>query len=159
MPRDFKRKFGRNVINGEFALHSKMNSYSQWNLERLITVNDKRIENETVNSNGDRQWNIVHLNKPNLIPIAGDAWRYLTRYEWLNRFNRIFYNSYSTFSGMSNISDDVRTVMFEYFSLRDDNFICHMVYDIAVYDKMLPVQDSFETEDDEVKANAKMSKA
>lgn len=45
------------------------------------------------------------------------------------------------------------------FSLRDDNFVLHMRFDFNVYDKMLPVQKSFETEDAENKANSKMSKA
>lgn len=158
-PRYFEKKFGRNVINGDFSLHSTKNSYSQWNLEKLMSVNDHKLHNVQVDPNGNTTAIVRRLNTPASLPIAGDVWRYSTRYEWLARFNRIFYNSFSTFSDMENIADSVRTAMYEYFSLRDDNFILHLRYDFAVYDKMLPVQKSFETEDEELKSNSRMSKA
>lgn len=161
-PTYFEKKFGRNVINGDFSLPSMKNSYAQWNLEKLLSTNDHKVHDNGISGSASsmvRIFDILRLNKPSDIPIAGDVWRYATRYEWLARFNRIFYNSFSTFSDMTNISASVRTAMYEYFSLRDDNFILHLRYDFAVYDKMLPVQKSFETEDEELKANSKMKKA
>lgn len=158
-PRYFEKKFGRNVINGDFSLNSKRNAYSQWNLEKILSANDHTVHNIQRDSSGNETAIVVRNSKPGDLPIAGDVWRYTARYEWLSRFNRIFYNSFSTFSQMTGISDSVRTAMYELFSLRDDNFILHIRYDIAVYDKMLPVSRSFETEDEELKANSKMSKA
>lgn len=158
-PRYFEKKFGRNVINGDFSLNSKRNAYSQWNLEKLLSSNDHKVQNVQRDSSGNETAIVTRMNKPADLPVAGDVWRYAARYEWLSRFNRIFYNSYSTFSDMTGIADSVRTAMYELFSLRDDNFVLHIRYDIAVYDKMLPVQQSFETEDEELKANSKMSKA
>lgn len=158
-PRYFEKKFGRNVINGDFSLNTQRNKYASWNLEKLLSANDHRVSLRNRDASGNEYGNVLRMSKPADLPIAGDVWRYTSRYEWLSRFNRIFYNSFTTFSQMTNIADANRTAMFELFSLRDDNFILHIRYDIAVYDKMLPVQQSFETEDEELKANSKMSKA
>lgn len=155
----FEKKFGRNVINGDFSLNSQRNKYASWNLEKLLTTNDHKVQNIQRDASGNETAIVTRMSTPADLPVAGDVWRYTARYEWLSRFNRIFYNSFSTFSGMTGIANSVRTAMYELFSLRDDNFILHIRFDIAVYDKMLPVQQSFETEDDEIKANSKMSKA
>lgn len=158
-PRYFKFKFGRNVLNGDFSLRSTRAGYAPFHLEKMLLVGEKKVEEGTV-STSDQQTAFVVTPEffPKDLPIAGDVWRYLTRYEWLARFNRIFYNSGTTFGQLSSLSD-IRTAQFEYFSLRDDNFIVHEIFDLQVYDKMLPVQDSFETTDDAHHANGAMSKA
>lgn len=155
----FEKKFGRNVINGDFSLNSQRNKYASWNLEKLLSANDHRVALRQRDPSGNETATVTRMSKPADLPVAGDVWRYTSRYEWLSRFNRIFYNSFTTFSRIIDIADSVRTAMYEFFSLRDDNFILHIRFDIAVYDKMLPVQQSFETEDEELKANSKMSKA
>lgn len=158
-PRYFKFKFGRNVINGDFSLRSTRAGYAPFHLEKMLLVGECKVEVGTVTTSDEQTAFVVTPEfDPCDMPIAGDVWRYLTRYEWLARFNRIFYNSGSSFSNLSALSD-IRTAQFEYFSLRDDNFIVHEIYDLQVYDKMLPVQDSFETTDDAHHANGAMSKA
>lgn len=161
-PRYFKFKFGRNVINGDFSLRSTRAGYAPFHLEKLLLVGEHKVEEGTVTSSDEQTAFVVTPEFfPKDLPIAGDVWRYLTRYEWLSRFNRIFYNSGTTFALGTRV-DGVQTFdvsKFEYFSLRDDNFIVHEIYDLQVYDKMLPVQDSFETTDDAHHANGAMSKA
>lgn len=157
-PRYFNKKFGRNLISGDISLGSTKNSYCQWHLERLLSVNDHKVafKNE---ANNVRTFNITRLNTPADLPVAGDVWRFITRYDWLAQFNRIFYNSFSTFSDMKDMGNGDRVAMFEYFSLRDDNFIVHMIYDFPVYDSMIPVQLSFETYDDENAPDGSIGKA
>lgn len=161
-PRDFFRKFGRNVINGDFSLRSTRTSYLPFCLEKVLDVGEHKIGDKVV----DLQNNLTRievdpfgLNADNL-PIAGDVWRYPTRYEWISRFNRIFYNDSSSVDQYSTFGVAFgSTGEYEYFSLRDDNFVCHIIFEIQVWDQMLPVQDSYETSDDENHADKMMSKA
>lgn len=155
VPRDFKRKFGRSVLNGDFSLRSTRKSYDAFHLERILDVGERVFKVSSESSTAIRFTNGAMFN-PNDLPIAGDVWRYITRYPWLSRFQRIFYNDSSLpHEGLSRLSVD----QFEYFSLLDDDFVVHMIFDLDVYDNMLPVQDSFETTDDENHADGTMSKA
>lgn len=155
-PRDFKRKFGRSVLNGEFSLRSTRKSYDSFHLERILDIGEREITDE---QDGDSQTRYISdpLFNPQDMPIAGDVWRYLTRYPWLSRFQRIFYNDSS--SPRLRLDVDFTVEKFEYFSLLNDDFIVHMIFDFPVYDNMLPTQDSFETTDDEHHTNGTMSKA
>lgn len=155
-PRDFKRKFGRSVLNGEFSLRSTRKSYDSFHLERLLDIGERDYKVSQHSSTATRFDSIPRFN-PVDMPIAGDVWRYLTRYPWLSRFQRIFYNDVSGPRVQLDVNFSVE--MFEYFSLLNDDFVVHMIFDFPVYDDMLPVQDSFETTDDEHHANGQMSKA
>lgn len=155
-PRDFKRKFGSNKLNGDFSLRSVRKSYDPFHLERIIEVGERDISVIGESSSATRYQTTDKFN-PQDLPIAGDVWRYITRYPWLSRFQRIFYND--TSSPALYIGVDFSVEQFEYFSLLDDDFVVHMIFDMPVYDQMLPVQDSFETTDDDHYANGSMSKA
>lgn len=155
-PRDFKRKFGHSKLNGDFSLRSTRKSYDPFHLERIIEVGERDISFVNTTATATRWYSGVKFN-PQDLPIAGDVWRYLTRYPWLSRFQRIFYND--SISPLLHLDVQWSVDQFEYFSLLDDDFVVHMIFDMPVYDQMLPVQDSFETTDDEHHANGSMSKA
>lgn len=155
-PRDFKRKFGRSVLNGEFSLRSTRRSYDPFHLERILDIGERDFAVSSESSTATRFTSRPRFN-PSDMPLAGDVWRYLTRYPWLSRFQRIFYNDVS--GPRLRLDVDFSVEKFEYFSLLNDDFVVHMLFDFPVYDDMLPVQDSFETTDDEHHANGQMSKA
>lgn len=155
-PRDFKRKFGRSVLNGEFSLRSTRKSYDPFHLERILDIGERDIVGQQDSDSATRFFSDPVFN-PVDMPIAGDVWRYLTRYPWLSRFQRIFYNDSS--SSRLRLDIDFSVEKFEYFSLLNDDFVVHFIFDFPVWDDMLPTQDSFETTDDEHHANGSMSKA
>lgn len=156
-PRDFKRKFGRSVLNGDFSLRSVRKSYDSFHLERVLQVGEREVTKSEESDDATRFFSSPLFN-PSDLPIAGDVWRYLTRYPWLSRFQRIFYND-SPLSPRLVLDVGFTVQQFEYFSLIDDDFVVHMIFDFPVQDNMLPTQDSFETTDDAHHANGEMSKA
>lgn len=155
-PRYFAWKFGRNVINGDFSRRGSRSAYAPFMLEKLIDVGDRKVT-DIVQGTGSTRTYLQELFKPSSLPIAGDVWRYPTRYPWIGQFNRIFY-----FEGDSrpySIEMSSLVTAFEFFSNQEDNFILHTVFNVSEFAPMLPVEDSFETYDDDNAVNSSMGKA
>lgn len=77
----------------------------------------------------------------NVIPPAGDGWRFFGKYPYLQCFNRIFYNSqeygdmpysYTAYQDMT--SDHI-----------PDNFIIHNIIDIVETNHLKPLSNSYDT--------------
>ena len=156
-PRYFSWKFGRNVINGDFSRRGSKAAYSPFMLEKLIDVGEHETVDINTSSPGTARYTLRLLFKPSNLPIAGDVWRYPTRYPWIGQFNRIFYNVGDQMPRTLDVSGFVSD--FEYFSNQGDNFILHTIFNIREFAPMLPVEDSFETYDDDNAVNGSMGKA
>lgn len=155
-PRYFSWKFGRNVINGDFSRRGSRSAYAPFMLEKLIDVGEHRVVSSTYSASTTR-YIMDLLFKPSNLPIAGDVWRYPTRYPWIGQFNRIFYNVGDSTPRDLDLSTFV--TQFEYFSNQEDNFILHTIFNVKEFSPMLPVEDSFETYDDDNAVNGSMGKA
>lgn len=156
VPRYFSWKFGRNVINGDFSRRGSRSAYAPFMLERLIDVGDREVTDVDQQSGATRYY-LRELFKPSSLPIAGDVWRYPTRYPWIGQFNRIFYYEGDKQPATLELSNFVTS--FEFFSNQEDNFILHTIFNVREFAPMLPVEDSFETYDDDNAVNGSMGKA
>lgn len=155
-PRYFSWKFGRNVINGDFSRRGSRSAYAPFMLERLIDVGDREVTDVDQQS-GVTRYYLRELFKPSSLPIAGDVWRYPTRYPWIGQFNRIFY--YEGDKQPLTLEVSTFVTAFEFFSNQEDNFILHTIFNVREFAPMLPVEDSFETYDDDNAVNGSMGKA
>lgn len=157
-PRYFAWKFGRNLVNGDFSRRSVRDAFAPYYLDRMILVGDRRVHQENISLTTVRTFSIVKSFKPINLPIAGNAWRYPTRYPFTGNYNRIFNMVGSQLGSLASM-DPSRQSEFEVFNQTDDNILVHMIFNIQYFAPMLPVADSFETADDEVRANSSVGKA
>lgn len=77
-------------------------------------------------------------------------WRYLGRWLWLGRFDRIFLNNRINYQGfMSELTDEedapFRTT--RNIGRTDDNLIVHNIIDIVMNSPMIPLAGSWMTDD------------
>lgn len=156
-PRYFRWKFGRNCANGDFTRRGVRDSFAPYYLDRIIDVGE-RLVRDVSPSTSIRAFTLVKEFKPLMLPIAGNVWRYPTRYPFIGRFNRIFNRIFASREHGANMSVD-RIAEFEYFSGSDDNFILHAIFDVQYFAPMLPVEDSFETFDDDNAPNSSVEKS
>ncbi len=158
VPRYTGLKIANNVMNGDFNLRSVRDVYLPYSLDKVIDVNKLDV---SVQSNGTGQEQTVYRvkasNAPVTIPVAGDTWRYVARYPWLGNFNRIFANLGKEFS-LRSYSTDAAVANYELTNSEHDNFLIHNVLNVQYYAPMLPISDSFETDDDG-KTNMSIEKA
>lgn len=157
VPRYFRWKFGRNVANGDFTRRGVRDSFAPYYLDKVIDVGS-RLVRPLSGTSGTKRFSLVKTFKPSMLPIAGNVWRYPTRYPFIGRFNRIFNRIFASREHGANLSVD-SFADFEYYSGSDDNFILHTIFDVQYFAPMLPVEDSFETFDDDNAPNGSMGKA
>lgn len=122
VPRFTGFKYRKNVANGEFGRRSSSSTFAPYYLDRLLTPN--RI---IQGSRGDYQFNHISL------PTASSSWRYITRYDYLSDFDRIFINN-------PNPRDAVHSI--------EDNFMCQCIFDVSLTDCLKPLKMSYDTFDD-----------
>lgn len=148
VPRYTGLKIANNVMNGDFNLRSVRDAYLPYSLDKIIDVNKL---DASVNSNGTGQeqtvFKVKFSNLPSNLPIAGDVWRYVARYPWLGNFNRIFANMGKEFS-LRSYWKGQEVSNYELTNSEADNFLVHNVLNVQSYAPMLPISDSFETDDD-----------
>lgn len=157
VPRLFPWKFGRNVANGDFTRRGVRDTFAPYYLDKIIDVGSRIILDKTTGTTS-KDFQVQREFTPSMLPIAGNVWRYPTRYPFISRFNRIFNRAFASMEHLSMISvQNMGT--FEMFSTSDDEFILHAVFDVNYFAPMLPVEDSFETYDDDNAVNGSMGKA
>lgn len=145
VPRYSGLKVINNKQNGDFSLHSLKENYPPFCLDKMLYVNE--LENGSVAeiSAGVQVSNDKPTFTPNAVPLAGNVWRYPTRYGWLGNFDRIFalvgVNSRNKYSVWTDIQQEVYVPQY-------DNFLCQSIFNIRYFAPMLPIEDSYETHDD-----------
>lgn len=147
-----------NKWNGDFASHSLKKRYSSFNLDKLIEV--RSLENAGSSTTSDGTY--ISAKTPTFdakqLPIAGNVWRYPTRYGWLGQLDRMFkligFNRLNKFGIWQGLQQEV-------FIPQYDNFIAQSIFNLRYYAPMLPIEDSFGTHDDdnEGETNMAVSKA
>lgn len=127
VPRYTSFKYRKNVVNGEFGRRSSSSTFAPYFLDRLLTPN--RI------SQGPRGvYSVLHTE----LPTASTSWRYITRYDYLSDFDRIFINNPNPLDATHSI---------------EDNFMCQCIFNISLTDALKPLKMSYDTFDDDDNAS------
>lgn len=159
LPRETRWKQVLNKMNGDFSLRGVRDGWMPFVLDKFIDADDGNV------TEVDSQGNIkVTMSTPtSQLPIAGNAWRYNSRYPWLSTLQRLFtrYNQdYAMFAPAMVESEQLaKDADFAYLYNEDDNFLCFNSIDLILYARMLPISESYGTMDEDGHSNLTLSKA
>ena len=155
VPRYSKFKVAQNLTNGDFNRRSLRNTYMPYTLDKQINCNDYDVVvNNYIPAEDDTRMRVVKINKSyrtQQLPIAGNVWRYPTKYNWLGNFDRIFLRA--------GIKDDAEgTPDYDFLKedeivgwrdYNDDNFLSHSIYEVNSYAPMKPIVESYGLDEDD----------
>lgn len=151
VPRFSRYKVAHDVLNGDFSLRGVRAGYLPYTLNKFLTAGDRRIYTDgTYDPNqGYYRYKADNGMQVKNLPIAGNAWRFNSRYPWLNNFERIFVNFLKNQRGRNSDSANAYVVTaYELLANYYDSFIIHNIVDMQTYAPMLPIEDSYGTTDD-----------
>lgn len=133
VPRFTGLKYHKNIVNGDISRKSTASSLSAYHLNRIVTPNHigQKAFDSSVDG-GKCNWYLEHTD----IPAANPLYRYLSQYEWLGNYNRIFYNDSVLFPNSPWQEPSFGS---------DDNFIIQTVFDSKVTNKLKPLSQSWDT--------------
>lgn len=163
IPRSTKYKVKKNINSGNFALRSYRNAMIPYTLDKMMLPGDIQLTSKTKVQNMELFNFIKSSFDYDTMPVAGNSWRYPTRYPWISNFARIFAVQGQR-DGMPHVgqagwitSSDIPEIVLDDY----DNFIVHMVDNVRYYAHMLPIEASYETKEDgnEGKTDMVVSKA
>lgn len=148
VPRCTRFKFKPNVMNGDFSLRSSRKNWLPFTLDRFIEINklnngskyEDPLDTSTIAYNYDLDGLI-----PDTLPIAGDIWRYVSRYGYLGNFYRIF-----ALIGDTDQNPEIfeSSKVFELCHSSIDQFMLNLIWNYPQMARMLPLEKSYETTDD-----------
>ena len=130
MPRSSVWKYAKNIVNGDMSLRSKRSTYKAFYLDREIVLRYASIERQYPD-NPDNLNKVIRI-KLNKSPLASAAWQYISRYDYLSNYNRIFYNAGNETLENQNV---------------DDNFILHNMIDFTEINSLKPLSISYDVEE------------
>ena len=123
VPRYTGFKYRKNVANGEFGRRSSFSTFAPYFLDRILTPN-RILQSQS------GKYSLLHLS----LPTASSSWRYITRYDYLSDFDRIFINN-------PNPEDTVHSI--------EDNFMCQCIFNVSLTDALKPLKMSYDTFDED----------
>lgn len=124
VPRYTGFKYRKNIANGEFARRSSRSTFAPYFLDRLF------VPNSIFQNASSKKYSVSHL----LMPTASTEWRYITRYDYLSDFDRIFINN-------PDPEDFIHSI--------EDNFMCQCVFTVSLTDALKPLKMSYDTFDED----------
>lgn len=151
VPRFTRYKVANDVLNGDFSLRGVRDGYLPYTLDKFLTAGDRRIFTDGTYdpSQGYYRYKADNGMQVKNLPIAGNAWRFNSRYPWLNNFERIFVTFLKNQRGRnSDVANAYVITAYELEANYYDSFIIHNVVDMQTYAPMLPIEDSYGTTDD-----------
>lgn len=167
IPRYSSLKIANNVMNGDFNLRSTRTKFLPYTMDKFLDVDSQQViaidsmqqDNQTL-----QLYKIGNGLSLADLPTANPIWRYVSRYPWLENYNRIFVDVGSNqlqYLEELNGGSLGSSAWFDICSQQEDNFLVHNVLNVQYYAPMLPIEDSFETlqEGNDGKSNTGMSKA
>lgn len=159
VPRYSAWKTKLNVCNGDMSLRSKRNALLPYTFDKFIDADDGYVE--YIDGN-----NVVHVvldSSTANLPLAGNAWRYNSRFPWMASLQRIFarYNQSASVFSPAGFDFEVpqKLADFSYLYSDDDNFYFFNNFDVTMYAPMLPISESYGTLEEGSKGNASVSKS
>lgn len=123
VPRYTGFKYRKNIANGEFGRRSSRATFDPYYLDRLLVPNK-------IYANSRNKYVATFTD----VPTASTSWRYLTRYDWLSDFDRIFINN-------PNPTDLYESI--------EDNFMCQCIFNVSLTDALKPLKMSYDTFDED----------
>lgn len=139
VPRYTGFKVKKNVVNGDMNLgYFKTDLHPYFN-DRLFYDN-----NFAFTKVSPVAIDVLSDTKSSNCPNASTEYQKLCRYEFMGDFNRLFYNQGSVVAGSVNDAYGVSI---------SDNFIVQTVFDMRVSNFLKPVQNSYDTIDEDVDNN------
>lgn len=159
IPRDSKYKHIHNKLLGYFTNGELSDVYETYHLEKLLPVGKSSFGNRTeisadqLQDNGKATfWMRGARFAPENVPIAGNIWRFLGRYPWLGRFDRIFkLQDYdiTKLRGVFGIDSlnffDTVTRIYTYFVCSPENYTCLNTVWFDSWQDKKPLSESFGT--------------
>lgn len=160
IPRHTGWKVSRNVLNGDFSLGSRKDTYAPYFLDKFIPVGEFDVDPVAVPPEGyySEYKNNGIANFAN-VPTAGVAWKYNSRYRWLGYFDRIFANVGESPDWNEDSLSSGNALTTDYCTFNVDNFVMHCIYFMDYHACMKPIEMSFETFDDDKTPNGSVTKA
>lgn len=159
-PRGAGYKVARNVVTGQFSMHSTRKDFMPYNMEKTIYPKATysmplEIGHDTETPN-DKKFDIVSVLSPIDIPTAGLSWRYLGRFPWLGNLLRIFAAGGDekltqmrfAYAGMNGQFSK----WWEYHYRVDDNYMVLQDWTMKTWSHMLPIDETYGTIDPDEKA-------
>lgn len=140
VPRYTGFKVKKNIVNGDM-------SKGYFKTDLLPYFNDRMFYNNTVKFDPKSDGILMSFTSDN-VPNASTEFQKICRYAFLGNFNRLFYNSGSLFPTTGSATDSVPTSY-----VLSDNFIVQTVFDVRVSNWLKPVQNSYDTIDEDVDNN------
>lgn len=136
------------ILNGDLSLRSTKSTYDSFTMDEIISDISQYEPDETEPWKGDMT--ILQYNPKYM--VAGTMWRYLGRWLWLGRFDRIFVNNRLNFNDFLFSVDPMPGIDQGFNTTRrlgrsDDNLIVHHVVDMMLDSAMVPLSGSFMTDD------------
>lgn len=123
VPRYTGFKYRKNIANGEFGRRSSRATFDPYYLDRLFVPNKIYVN--------QRKKYLADFGE---VPTASTSWRYITRYDWLSDFDRIFINN-------PNPTDLFESI--------EDNFMCQCIFNVSLTDALKPLKMSYDTFDED----------
>ena len=155
VPRYSKFKVAQNLTNGDFNRRSLRNTYMPYTLDKQITCNDYDIVYQnTYDSETEYKTKQVEISKSyrtQQLPVAGNVWRYPTKYNWLGNFDRIFLRTgiKDDNEGAPNYDFVKEDEIVGWRDYNDDNFLSHSIYEVNSYAPMKPIVESYGLDEDD----------
>ena len=148
-PTNSEYKVGRSIVNGGFALPSERNTYLPFILDKQIFANVLSLIK--AEHGDDIHHYKVGISLPSQeIPLAGSAWRFLSRFFWLSNLNRIF-----SYQGQSlpTVWDVFQTYKedFEFVYRQKDNYTVISEVWFKAWSACLPIEETWGTLDPDKK--------
>ena len=159
-PRNTRYKHIHNKLLGYFTNGELSDVYETYHLEKLLPVGKTSfteprivpIEETGGNSGQVTLWNAGARFSPDDVPIAGNIWRYLGRFPWLGRFDRIFkLQDYDitkvrgVFGVDSNNFFETVSKIYSYFVISPENYTCLNTIWFDSWQDKKPISESFGT--------------
>lgn len=140
VPRFSSFKSRKDIINGDMSRRGSINSFAPYYLDKILT--SQLVDATEVSTD---VYSIV--DRSAALPLATESWRYTCRFPWLGNYNRIFSsNNYKPYS----LVEDSDTDNYYTEQIIDDLFIVQSVFDMRLTNCLKPMQDSYDTFDDDV---------
>lgn len=140
VPRYSSFKSRKDIINGDMSRRGTINSFAPYYLDKILT--SQLVDATEVSPD---VYSIV--DRSAALPLATESWRYTCRFPWLGNYNRIFSsNNYKPYS----LVEDTDTDNYYTEQIIDDLFIVQSVFNMRLTNGLKPMQDSYDTFDDDV---------
>ena len=142
VPRYTGFKCKKNIVNGDMCKGYYQTDLLPYFNDRLFYNNEAKISDVSTDSASGKVTSFHFEVSPDHVPNASTEFQKICRYAFMGDYDRLFYNDSSVFSLVESSAFP-----------RDDNFIVQSVFDVKVSNFLKPVQNSYDTIDEDVDNN------